>query len=187
MKKLASILFALLFLCHGAIMAYSTAGACKAFSGNVYTTWLELDGSSNLHVWAASGLITDTPDLWTIQEISVGGNTSTVTVPYLYSNVVGDMVAVWQYYDVTDGIMKVAAARLAYPGTTWVSDIISDSMTETGGFYDESASIDADGNIIVTWTSFDPSTSTAVDRGVTGSIGGSWGSTFVLPPPPSPS
>ena len=161
--------------------SFAVAGVPKVIGGNVIVTWSELDGSSNCHVFGAVGDVTDPPNLWTVQDITAATSIQ-VTTPKLYRNDLGDIVAVWQYHDDNLGFMRVAASRLPTGTTTWVTHIISDDTDEAAGFNDESADLDEEGNILVTWTSQDTTTYDTVVRGVTATMDtqNGWNASFVI-------
>lgn len=184
MKK--CLVFVLSCLCllsfTGKMYAFSTAGTCKVQGTTVYLTWIEQDNDGS-HVFASTGDVTASPSTWSSQEITVNGvGVGNVTIPHLYINSVGNALAVWEYYDGTANKSFVGASVL--DSGTWTSQRISDNNDEICIFSDEIGTIDDDGNMVVTWTSYDESTENAFVRCAIGLVFNetiTWDNSFTIP------
>lgn len=181
MKFIKLITFYLLSL-SGMIHAENfNIGECKVFGSVVVSTWTEIDLSGGGHTFGAVGNYGDIPSLWTVQEITADNPSTTLSEPILFMNSLGDILAVWTYYDNTLSYTLVGAARLQNGSTTWVVDVISGiTPQETVQPGELTASIGDTGNIFVSWTSFDYLTQTFIIKGVYGSVTGVWGTPFQL-------
>lgn len=168
------------------MFATSNAGGCKLYNGIAFVTWVTQDNEGSCHVWGATGPISQDPNTWTAQEISIPGVLATnIPTPSLYldSNT-GNVLSIWQYYDTDLAIMRIAAATLPFSAPSWTSHVLSDVTSEISGFGDQNASIDPFGNFMVTWSAYNPTSELYVVRAATGAISGittTWNPSFILP------
>lgn len=188
MKKSLSLLLACFSLLTCQAFATSAAGHCKVFDGNAIVTWTDFDDINGyLHVWGATGDVTASSSTWTVQELSIDTNGSYyITEPRLHlCESTGDVIALWQYYDDNTGLLRVGGAVLPSGTTTWSTHLISDSTNQQGLMeFDGMASVDATGNIIITWSAYNLTTSDYDVLGATAVISGgstTWNNSFVIP------
>lgn len=156
-------------------------GVCKVISGDVVAAWQAVDISGNQLVVGATGSVSSNPNTWNLTTLSTVTGSSLNSQPILFSNANGDVLVVWQYFD-TNGNYQIAASMLPVGTTTWNSAVVSDINTDAAGFFDQTASIDESGNILLLWTSFDSTFSHMLVRGATATIGSSttWSSPFTV-------
>ena len=188
MKKSLILLLACLSLFSCEAFATSAAGHCKVFNGNAIVTWTDFDDVNGfIHVWGATGAVTANSNTWTVQELSIDTLGSYyVTEPHLYlCESTGDVIALWQYYDDNTGLLRVGGATLPSGSSTWSIHLVSDSTNQQGLMdFDGTASVDATGNIIITWSSYNLTTADYDVLGATAVIAGgntTWNNSFVIP------
>lgn len=149
-QKNAFLLFMMIFCVKA--LANSTGGEIKVVAGNVIAAWLSQDNLGNSIIKGATGTVSSAPNTWTVSDLSTGFVASQISNPILFSNSIGDVVVLWQYSDMT-GNFYIAGSILPFGAGTWNSATISES-TENTGFFDQIASIDEIGNVMVTWSSY---------------------------------
>lgn len=170
-KLYKSLTFAFLLLCFWQqLVASASNGKVKVYTnGNVVAAWISIDASGNATVVGGIGTVSTAPADWTLTTLSSGISDMGNSVPVLISTTAGDVVVLWQYPD-SNGNFHVAASMLPNGTTAWNTAIISDTSLNAG-LFDQTASIDDDGNILAIWTEYDPSTGTATLRGNTAVMG----------------
>lgn len=72
--------------------------------------------------------------------------------PALYSNGIGDTVALWQYVDNNTSISYTAAAMLPHGASSWNTATIS-TNSENANYGDQDMALNDDGSLIAMWTS----------------------------------
>lgn len=154
--------------CSEAWAAKANPGQCICLNGTAARVWLSKDAEGKPQVQGSFGFISDMPNAWTSQTISGNAETTQYTKPFLFSSVNGDVAAVWQYLD-TNGIFFVEAAILPAGASSWITHTLSPSG-QTAGCCDQTAFIDADGNILITWSSCILKTNQKIVLAVTGTI-----------------
>lgn len=150
-----AVLFSVTLFSASTYAAISTSiPQCVVYTGNVVSVWQTQDTvSGSLGIQGASGSFT-LPGFLNITDLTIVGTTQS-SLPSLFSNSLGDCVAVWQYVDIL-GNSQVAAAILPHSTSIWIPPVtISTTLGEVAGFDDQVASIDVSGNVLVAWTSFD--------------------------------
>lgn len=127
----------------------------KVHSGTVVSVWQANDANNNFIIQAAIGSVSTAPSTWSVTDLSAPFSPSTIFyTPHLFSNANGDIVILFQYMDSNSNIQE-AACMLPVGTTTWNIATIS-NINETAGFSDGFASIDESGNVVATWTGYDP-------------------------------
>ena len=188
MKKSFALLTSCLSLLTAQAFATSAAGDCKVFDDTAIVTWTEFDDINGyIHVYGATGDVGTNSSTWTAQELSVDPVGSFyMTAPRLFmSEVTGDVIALWQYYDDNTGLLRVGGAVLPVGTTTWSTQLVSDSTNQQGlAEFDGRASFDANGNILVTWSSYDLTLNDYDVLGATAVLASgttTWNNSFVIP------
>lgn len=184
---LSGIIFSLLFTAQ--VSAVTAAGSPKCFviGGNVVTAWQATDDEYDAVIIAAIGTTSTSPGAWEYAVISDGISDVQNSIPYMFTNTNGDVVVLWEYVDEYSNYWVAASVLPAgsTAGTDWVSATISTS-DDNAGFFDQTASIDNDGNILATWTAYNSLLNTTQVRGATASIAlgvvSSWSSPFTISP-----
>ncbi len=168
--------------------ATSAAGDCVINNGNAIVVWTAFDDINGyIHVYGATGTVSQNSSNWTSQELSIDTNGSYyVTQPRLaICEATGDAVAIWQYYDDNTGLLRVGAATLPAGTSTWSNHLVSDSLNQQGlSSFDGQAFVDANGNVLITWSAYDQNNSDYDVLAATAVISGTtttWGNSFVLP------
>ncbi len=197
-KSLLSVISCLCALVGmGTMHADSNAGACKvhydpvAATDIVYITWVTYDDEGLSHAMAASGPLNDSGS-WIAQEISIDpAGSDEITQPILFIDPTTETVlALWEYWDSTYNTMLVGGATTVGIGGTWTSRLISDQNPtfEYSGEGDQLASIDEQGNLIVTWSAYNLETGSSIARAAVGTLivsddsaTISWTSSFIIP------
>lgn len=190
MKKMLIISCLSVFLVGASAKIYAAgnAGSTIIYNGTVISTYFTQDSNSVCHVWGTVGSISADPTTWASQDMSISGVSSpTITQPILTIDPsTGNAICTWEYYDPSLNIMRVAAAVLPAGSSTWTSpsQVISDVTTESSGSGDQSVSIDASGDIIVTWSAYNKTSQISVIRAVTATLTDGvayWNSSFTMP------
>lgn len=179
MKNFFLTLF--LALCCNQLVADGAFGQCMVYSnGTVITTWQAIDTSLNTTIIGAIGSTSTSPSTWTQTILSSGISDTGNTNVRLFSSANDDVVILWQYPDV-NGNYFVAASLLPAGKTTWTSTTLSTSDF-TVILSDQMASIDANGNILATWTARDNSSNAVQLFGATAvmGVGSTWSSQFQI-------
>jgi hypothetical protein len=153
------------------------------FTGSVLVTaWQGVDDNNNTIVKAAVGNPFDSPSNWTVTTLSAGISPQSNSNPLLSSNSLGDVVVSWQFYNFESGNIDVAAATLQNNTTTWDIQVVSDDSAESAGYFDQLASIDNNGDILLTYTSTNLESSTIQVRAATTNISNpTWSPVTVAP------
>ena len=163
-----TVLIMVLMSClYGQGWAVNANGAqVVVFDGNVVGVWATRDSDNNPIIQGAIGMTSTDPSTWSFTKISGENKTSQYSNPRIFSNGAGDVIALWQFPD-AKGNHHLEGAALPAGSGTWTSHLFSTIDDNSNGF-DQQASIDAFGNILVTWTSYNVTIGQTQVRGVTG-------------------
>jgi hypothetical protein len=169
-SKMLCALVVLMSFCHEAWTVNASSGQCAILNGTVIKIWMSQDSNGIPLIQGAVGSVTDAPSLWKVQTISGDNPTTQYSKPIFSYNASGDVVAVWQYPD-AEGVFFVEAAILPAGTSVWTKQtLIPSDPNQTAGYFDQTASIDAEGNILIVWTSYDKKLKQTSVLGVTGTI-----------------
>lgn len=169
LQTYAYICFLAVCVVCGPMQAWA-AGSCvtNMVAGNIVAAWQAADSNGNTIVEGAIGTISTDPSTWMITTLSSSISQVGNGAPVLFSNSNGDVVVLWEYAD-TNSDNWLAASMLPFGATTWNTATISTS-TEQAQFLDQRASLDNDGNVFITYTSYNSNFVPQI-RGVTAAMG----------------
>lgn len=174
------ILGSFLFMACCIMAKSSVLSICKVTTSQVIIVSQMRDVNDNLVIQARVGAIGSDPSTWISTVISDAVSVTNNGVPTLTSNSVGDIIVTWTYLT-NAGIGYVAAAILLHDTTTWYTATISDT-NGSAQFADQLASLNSNGNALVTWTAYHADTNNNIVMGATALLSTStvWSAPFEI-------
>lgn len=150
-------------------------------TGNTVAVWMEVDSSTGNAV-IKSSILKSNKSLWSKSTTISNPSTSAMDHISLTINDIGNIVAVWQAYDLSIGAVTLSAATLPLGGSSnpWsppvqISSENENVITVQDVFIDNKNN--GIGVIYVTWTSYideEKNSSIRFDYGTFNDAGGSW-------------
>lgn len=130
----------------------------RIFDGTVIGTFSGTDTVNQ--VPTAEGIIgniANDPTTWITTRLSTTTD-YVISGPAIASNSLGDVIVIYEYFDTVNNLSQVAVAMLPTGTTTWIINTVSDGNSFANNS-DHTGSIDDLGNVVVTWSAFNPNTS----------------------------
>jgi len=184
MKKLLNFIatIALLSVANSAFCQSAGGTVSYLSGGNIVAAWVTVDNVGNTTIVGATGTVSEAPTSWNETTVSASLSSTNNNSPAIYANSNGDVLVLWEYINPNDSNAYIGAAVLPSGGSSWTVAQVS-LNTEYAGIFDQYASIDSDGNMLVTWSSYNESFTEQTARGATSTVSGSssW-STFDIYP-----
>ncbi|MBA2369744.1 MAG: hypothetical protein H0V82_12070 [Candidatus Protochlamydia sp.] len=119
-------------------------------SGVIIWSGIDISGKTIIQAAnrSASGILSN---IFTISD-DVTGTSVINSKPMLYSNGNGDVVVIWQFFDV-DLFGTLVASMLPFGETIWNSQVISNNLEDVQNIDEHRLAINNNGNVLLTWSS----------------------------------
>ena len=144
-------------ICEETFADNSAFAQVRIFDGTVITAWEGEDSSTTYStIEGVIGSISTDPTTWTRTTLSDSA-WYVISGPTIASNLNGDIIVVFEYFDTVSSNSLVAVAMLPTGTTTWNVATVSNGDTYSNNS-DHIGAIDESGNVIVTWSAYNPST-----------------------------